>query len=253
MKTINTQEEIPNYFYIFTSRNEQAFLNKCENHNIKLRSGILMSSGFGNVICLNEEQRKKFLTGDLIYAPFIPNETTNIGNISPFMFRLIKRYNVEYNLEKFRYEYYKNYPSRFSCIYAFGSLEDCLDFSNGKKNWNLDSLKKFKLVFDDNFNKYIKVIKANFKIIGLLENYPVEILTETTQNSIYEHYWSGKKELNLPEIKIADDVIIKESKCGNIAEYLIEGILEEVTFTKEEQNQLKKLKSKSKLTKERNE
>lgn len=238
MRTLNTKEKIPDYFYIFTNRNEGAFWNQCENHNIELRNGILMSSGFGNAICLSDEQREKFLNGDLIYTPFVPNNTTNVGNISPFMARLIQRYNIEYNLEKYRYQHYKNYPSRFSCLYAFGSLQDCLNFSKGKKNWNLNSLRKFRLVFDDSFNKYIKVVKTNFKIIGLLENYPIPILSEANQSYLCNHYWTGKKKLKLPAIKIADDILIAETGCGNLSEYLIEGILEEIAFTSEEKAML---------------
>ncbi len=234
MKTLNTNDDLPRYFYIFSGRNNNILWNQIENHNIKLRSGILMSSGFNNVICLDQLQKEKFLIGDITYEPFIPNKTTSFGRSSPFMFRIINRYNLEYNLEWTRKEYFKNYPSRFSGIFAFGDLTDCIKISSKSKNWNLENLKKYELLFDESYNKYIKVIKANFKFIGLLENLPLEFFSLDNQQCLYNHYWIGGTAFNIPSIKLLNDVEIPETKCDSMNEYLIEGILEEIPFDEKE-------------------
>lgn len=242
IKTLNTNEELPNYFYIFTNRNEDVFWNQCENHNINIRNGLLVSAGFYNAICPDKKQRERFLDGELIYAPFVPNYTTTLGKSSPFTFRLIQRYNLEYALELTRYNHFKTYPSRFSCIYAFGSLEECIIFSKGKKNWDIGGLKKFRLLSDDENKEYIKVVRANFKFIGLMESYPMMMLSSKGQELLCRHYWEGKGKLVLPEIKIAEDVLSEERKCDNLNEYLIEGVLEEVEFTEGEKKRIDSIK-----------
>ena len=50
----------------------------------------------------------------------------------------------EYALEYIRRKKYKKYPSRFSCLYAFGDYESCKKVSELKK-WPLENVKKYKI------------------------------------------------------------------------------------------------------------
>lgn len=221
--TLNQKEEIPEYFYIFGNRNNQRFANKSESHNIELRNGQLVSSGFIN-LC-NEKKREAFRTGELDYLPFVPSHPTTIGTISPFLSRIIERYSIEYNLEIYRKYYHPTYPSRLSGVFAFGSYEDCESVSG--RNWKLEDVKKYKLVRDEILDPYIKVVKTNFKMIGFLEHVGIERIGDLWP-IVGDLYWNGKGNVVLEKKDIAADLQMPEMKCGFLAEYIIEGILQEV-------------------------
>lgn len=224
IKTLNTNEYVPDYLYIFPSRNADKLSNQIESHNTNLRQGTLVSAGFANVIS-SDTQREKFLVGDLTYIPFIPGKPTSIGSISPFLSRITERYTLEYNLEAYRVLNHKTFPSRFSGIYAFGDYETCLSLAKNK-NWDISTVKRYRLKDLGPLNKYIKVIKANFKIIGALEHYGTTTMTEQTMEAI-ANYWAGVGETTIGELEIDKDIKLSEKKCGVRWEYLIEGVLEE--------------------------
>lgn len=224
IKTLNTNEPIPEYFYIFPSRNGKKLSNQIEMHNIKLRDGTLVSSGFSNLF--SEEQRELFLLGDMEYLPFVIGTPTTAGTINPFLSRITERYTLEYNLEVYRRNYYKHYPSRFSGLFAFGDYETCISLSKSK-SWDIGTVKKYRLKDLGTLNSYIKVIKSNFNIIGALENYGTTTYTKQTEEVI-EKYWAGEGSVIIPEYRIDEDIFLPEKKCGVRWEYLIEGILEEV-------------------------
>lgn len=226
---MNTNEILPEYFYIFTNRYNRSLINQIENHNIALRKGILMSSGFSNVICNLAEKRESFLNGDMDYLPFVKGNPTTIGLNSPFMNRITERYTLEYNLEVYRKFYLKTYPSRFSGIFAFGSYEDCEKMAL-KNGWDIKNVKKYRLQDLGELNKYIKIIKTNFKVIGLLENLGITGVVTEDFPKLYEHYWTGKGKITTCEIRYVDNVILPSNKCGVLYEYLIESILEEVSI-----------------------
>lgn len=242
IKIINrANEEAPEYFYIYTNRYNYNIINQFENHNIKLRKGSMISSGFMNVFTLEENQRESFKKGNIIYAPFVPQETTGLGNSSPFLFRLINRYNIEYLLEKRRYEKHKEFPSRLSSIFAFESIEDSIKKADGN-GWKISNLRKYKLVNNSVFNEYIKVAKCNFNMIGFLEHNEHLMLLGNQQEFIAEEYWLSENDLQSKEVKINDDIYKKSQKCQYFPEYLIEGILEPVDFSEEEKEILKECK-----------
>ena len=103
-----------------------------------------------------------------------------------------------------------------------------------KRGWESNSLKKYRLKDLGELNRCIKVVKTNFKMIGLLENYPFDFLSPINQNVLYQHYWSGGAEIRIPPVRFGTKEVdipefdIPEKECGVIFEYLIEGILEEV-------------------------
>lgn len=229
IRTLNTNEKIPEYFYIFTKRNEENIVNMIENQNIDIRKGTLVSSGMSNIF--DQEKREQFRLGDMDYLPFEKGNPTTIGSISPFMSRVTDRYTLEYNLEVFRRRNCKEYPSRLSGIFAFGSFDDCKKMSKtSKRNWDLETVKKFKLDDCTSLRKYIKIVKTNSKIIGALMNYKVSYATPETCEAI-SSYWSGEGAITIKGIDMSDGIHIKSQPCGVLYEYLIEGILDEVEFT----------------------
>lgn len=225
IRTLNTNELLPEYFYVFSSRNSEKLLNQTEAHNIKLRKGMLISSGFSNVLG-PDLQREKYIKGELTYLPFVLGKPTTFGPISPFLARITERYTLEYNLETYRMRNHKTFPSRFSGIYAFGDYETCKSLAKNK-NWDLETVKRYRLKDMGEFNKYIKVIKTNFNIIGAIEHYGTTYMTAQIMEAI-ANYWKGTGSITIPGIRIDDDILLPEKKCGTRWEYLIEGVLEEV-------------------------
>ena len=118
MKLINVDEECPEIFYVFIGLGSSIY-SKINYHNYKLNN-LLVSGGFKNLEISNIDIND-FIKGNVIYAPFVPNPTPFYSPTSHLM-NVINSYQVEYILEFYRK---KEYPSRFSCLYAFGDYESC--------------------------------------------------------------------------------------------------------------------------------
>ena len=213
MKTMNTNEEIPEYFYVFLNFN--GIHNEINGHNYNLSKRIL-STGIGNVSSKLYDA-KAFYDGDIDYLPFV-RTNKELFMISSFMKNKIHNYNIEYNLEYYRKLHYKNYPSRFSGVFAFGSYEACEQISmKYPKWWNIEEVKKFRLVRNNPLNK---IAKLNMEIVSLLNAVDISAFSIESQNSIYNTYWSGGGSVQVERRSILQKDVIYE--------YLIEGCLEEV-------------------------
>ena len=218
MKTINTNEEIPEYFYVFL--NFRGIYDKANERNYNLTKKIT-STGFSN---LNSKlySAESFLNGDIDYLPFKSKGEYNYM-ISSFMMNRIHNYNIEYNLERYRKLNRRNYPSRFSGIFAFGDYETCR-INADKNNWNINEVKKFRLLRNERFNK---VAKLNMEIVSLLNGINISAFSIKNQDYIYNTYWSGGGSIQVEDRSLLQkEPVIHNS--GVIYEYLIEGCLEEV-------------------------
>ena len=222
IRTMNTNEKVPEYFYIFTGRNPDSLFSQIEKYNIGLRDGTIISNGFQQMFSMNNP--KVFLTGDVDYLPYIKNPDY-FGGVSPFNWRIVERYSIEYNLEVYRLQHYKHYPSRFSGLFAFGDYETCKNISNKyPKIWKLEDCMKYKLKDCGVYNEYIKVVKTNYNIIGLLDHlgYGESIFGN---EAVYDAYWKGQE--NLKRAAYSEKgIVLPERKVGARYEYIIEGILE---------------------------
>lgn len=222
IRTLNTDEKIPEFFYIFTGRNPDSIYSQIEKHNMDLREGTMISTGFQQMFSMKNP--KDFLVGNVDYLPFVINKN-HFGGASPFTQRIIERYSIEYNLEVHRSRHYKHYPSRLSGIFAFGDYETCKMLAKRySKVWKLEDCTKYKLKDYGVYNEFIKVVKTNYNIIGFLEhlgygecNFGNEI--------VYDAYWKGQG--NLKRFAYSENgIVLPERKVGTRYEYIIEGILE---------------------------
>ncbi|MFZ2835820.1 MAG: hypothetical protein WAZ21_00670 [Candidatus Saccharimonadales bacterium] len=192
--------------------------------NFKL-SHTLTSASLTNAV-LNEEMFLKYQEGAVDYTPFIPNP--NLGIISPSSFsqREVSEYQIDYNAELYRKQHdeTKLYPSRFACIFAFGSLEaaqKAADFCG----WSMDSVKKFRL----NESFPTRVVKVNMQVISEMWAIGNGAVFDQAENEIiWSHYWRGGGELplDIPDLKTGEDR--ETMNLGIIWEYLIDGQLEMV-------------------------
>lgn len=192
MDLMNCREEAPEYYYIFMNRNHDSIFNQACYNNYLLTKRVI-TNGI-ETIFFDKAKFEDFANGNIICLPFIRNDIS-IQSTSPFMFRVINRYNIEHNLEYFRQTNYKSFPSRFSGIYAFGDIKSCKEISDGRK-WKGEDVRKFKLA-DEVVNKYAKIVKRNFKMISLLEHIDLPIFPIEEQEKIYSHYWNGKGNLEV--------------------------------------------------------
>ncbi|MCR5186048.1 MAG: hypothetical protein K6D97_02905 [Clostridia bacterium] len=187
----------------------------------------LISSGFSS-ICSQLNVIADFINGDIQYLPFIPEKTT-LNVSSAHRLGVVNGYTLEYNIERYRMLHYKRYPSRLSCLYAFGDYESCVKVSKWY-DWDINKVKKFEIskdIMQSTFNKAIKVCKCNMEIITHMWNEDVAFYDNNDMDLMAEAYWSGKGMIQTSNQNIRTGRW--ESRDSDILyEYLIEGILDEV-------------------------
>lgn len=213
MKLLNVDEEIPEYFYIFLDFNGTFGFMHENNFNLtkKIFSGAVINSE------ISTDYRVRYLKGEQQYLPFVLSENRPLSQTS-FSFNVVNNYLLEYNLELYRYAYANKYPSRLSAVYAFGDFETCVKVSN-LYNWDINTVKKFKLVSNTLVKDLVRVSKNNMQIISFMRGLDCTSFSREDQHEIYTHYWNGEGDLKL----MKDN---KEYNTGEIYEYLVEGILE---------------------------
>lgn len=219
MHTLNTNESLPEYFYVFLHSNRMWHLK----WNFRL-SKTLTSASITNAL-FDTDSSSKYIKGDMDYIPFVPNPNVDMKSPSSFSLQEVSNYTVDYNAELFRKQHDTTnmYPSRFGCIYAFGSLEDAKKAAE-EWNFNLNDLHKFKL---KDIGAFTRVVKVNMQIISQMWNIGNGASFNPEMNEIiWNHYWSGGAELPLevPNLKTGEG--LETIDYGVIWEYLIDGQLE---------------------------
>jgi len=207
-KTMNTQESLPEYFYVFVDMD-----NMITNHNLTITK-CLSSSIIGGLSDL--EIFNSYMNGTIDYLPFIPNPNVARKPISMFQNTITSDYRTEYNCEIFRKHYFPLFPSRLSAIYAFGDYESC-ERATKMYHWNINNLKKFKLE-DNPFNR---VVKVNMEIVSWERTANrISSLDHNMEEQIWLAYWNGESGgiFELPTIYGRDRFEVK-----TLWEYLIEG------------------------------
>lgn len=195
-------------YYVFLNLN-----NPLAKANFEA-SGRITSSGFSNALT-NESFREKYLSGSADYLPFVPNQNWDSNGVSLFSLSVTDVYRIEYNAELSRRSNFPHLPSRFSCIYAFKTIEDC-EKAIRTYNWNGDNIKEFNL----EANPFNKVHKANMEIISLARGFGHKsCLDSSEENKLWRHYWSGGGSCKI------DSPLVGRHECSEIWEYLIEGCL----------------------------
>lgn len=230
MKLMNIEEEIPEIFYIFIEQGRGIF-SKINYHNYLLNKKLI-SAGFNSIIA-DPSKIKNFINGDICYAPFIPIEQT-LSVPSSHQLAVVNGYTVEYALEKYRNDNFKRYPSRFSCLYAFGDMDSC-NLASKKYKWDINNVKKFKLCnFEkdctnesDILNQAIKVCKCNMEIITYMWNTNIQFFPTNDVEKVCKNYWTGGGAIaaETQDIETGNKIT---TNSDILYEYLIEGILEEV-------------------------
>lgn len=210
---MNLNEEIPNEFYVFINES-----NPITRNNISLTQQIT-SSGITEAL-ISKEKLNEYLTGTMQFAPYIPNPIHNYS-ISLFSISVTNEYSVEYEAEYIRSMYFPLYPSRFSCIYAFGDYQTCQKVAE-LYNWNINTVKKFKLL-DNPLNRIVKVNMEHVSLWRGVKN-TYTSFDKIDIDNFWKSYWRGDKDINveIPHINLKDKNIISS---GTIYEYLIEGTL----------------------------
>ncbi len=223
MKLLNINEEAPQIFYIFIGQGNNIF-SQINYHNYKLTKSI-MSSGFEGII-IQQDKIKDFIDGNIDYAPFIPNKTT-LHNPSSHSMTVVNGYNTEYILEYIRANDFKTYPSRFSCVYAFGDYESCEKASKWY-GWDLKNVKKFRIKKTDGIlDSCVKIVKCNMEIVTRMWNCDIASFDRNSINKIAQAYWNGTGQIATEKQDI-DTGLYTQKISDVLYEYLIEGILEEI-------------------------
>lgn len=215
-------EECPETFYIFIGLGDTIY-SKINYHNYLLNK-MLISGGFRNLEISNIDIND-FIKGNITYAPFVPNKTTFYSPTSHMM-KVINSYQTEYILEFHRK---KEYPSRFSCLYAFGDYESCEKASKlYPKIFDLSKVKKFKIkITNTELDRCIKVAKCNMEIVTRMWNCDISSFEDKSITALSNAYWHGIGQIATERQNI-EDGLYTQTIDGILYEYLIEGILEEM-------------------------
>jgi len=189
-------------------------------HNLRFTRSI--SSAGVSAAASDPEFAAAYANGTAIYAPYVPNRNRSTGFISRFSISAAATYTIEYDAEYTRHKEFSLLPSRFSCVFAFASEEDCQK-AHKLYGWDLEQVKKFRL---EDFPG-TRVHRANMGIISLMRGVLAHASwNEEERQDIWRHYWSGGGSL-----KIEISVIRNGSpgrqwfESGEIWEHLIEGRL----------------------------
>lgn len=223
MKLLNVDEELPNVFYIFIGQGRSLY-SKINYHNYKINKTII-SSGLQGIMA-QQDKIEDFIEGNIVYAPFIPNQTT-LNVPSSHSMAVVNGYNTEYILEYIRINYFKKYPSRFSCLYAFGDYDSCKK-ANKMYGWDLNNVKKFRLKNNNSvLDSCVKVVKCNMQIVTEMWKCDISSFDRDSIDEISKAYWRGFGQVATERLDI--DTGLHTQKVSDVLyEYLIEGVLEEV-------------------------
>lgn len=210
-KLMNIDEDVPSEFFIFVNE-----LNPMTQHNFHL-IGKFFSAAFASLDLPGI--LPKYQNGSLRYLPYEPCKSDEMA-LSPYFLSAINDYRIEYDIEVYREKHYPFFPSRLSAIYAFASMDACLEV-NRRYGWPLETVQRFKLI-DHPLNR---VVKVNMEHVSLARHaYKVTHLEETDR--LWQGYWSGAGNIavQLPTPGFAR----KTYESVEIWEYLIEGVVEHI-------------------------
>ena len=224
LKVLNTNEEIPDIFFVFLPTSDDN--NSLNNYNNYLLDKTIRSSGYTTFTEIYPQKKNDYINGNIKYVPFEACKMDD-GVVSSHMLHIVNSYAVEYEFERYRP---KTFPSRFSCIFAFGDYESCYEAAEKyNQRFNISNIKRFKLYIpeDEKKKECIKVVKCNMNIISLMWNNNIEEFSLEERRKIIDSYWNAEKDVSIEIFDMKTKKRIKKySNC--IYEYLIEGILVEV-------------------------
>jgi len=163
-----------------------------------------------------------YADGTAVYVPYVPNISRSTGFISRFSISAASTYTVEYDAEYTRYKEFSLLPSRFSCVFAFATKEDCKK-AHELYRWDLAQVRRFRLEDIPG----TRVHRANMEIISLMRAVlPRASWTEQDRQAVWRHYWSGGGSLKVEIPAMRDGSPRREwFESGEIWEHLIEGRL----------------------------
>lgn len=229
MKLMNSEEEVPEIFYIFIGQGKN-LSSQVNYHNYKL-TNRLISAGFKSIM-IDNSKIIDFINGNISYVPYVPVKQT-LTVPSSHQLAVVNGYTTEYALERYRNNNFRTYPSRFSCLYAFGDIESCKLASKWMR-WDLAKVKKFKLhdfeKDDPNLyllNNAVKVCKCNMDLVTYMWNQNIQHLPIEESDKICKYYWTGQGAIatETQDIETGNRIT---TNSDVLYEYLIEGILEEI-------------------------
>jgi len=219
--TDNTNEPLPEIFYVFLHFDGSSIYDWVNKHNYSLRKE-LRSSGLNNLS--DPDMAMAFISGDIDYLPFVRNNDYVTRAVpSSFVLKIMSNYHVEHELEIHRKLHYKTFPSRLSALYAFGSFDDCMQTVK-KYGWDKSKIRRFRLSDLTPF----RVVKVNMEIVSLLRATPLMVTNTEDKDNVFDAYWKGQGNITVDIPVDGRRETRRRIDSGTIYEYLIEGVLSEI-------------------------
>ena len=205
---------VPEIFYIFVDPSRII-----TQHNLQITKQFI-SAGYGS-LGIDSKFDEKYKKGEVDYVPYELKES-DLLMLSPYYWSAINDIRIETDAEIVRRERFKFLPSRLSCIYAFGTFEDC-EIASERYDWDLNTVKMFKLISND---PYVRIAKVNMEIVSLARDfYKNTSMDWENREYIWIHYWSGNGNIKMagPSNEVLG--LRKMYDSDLLYEYLIEGAL----------------------------
>lgn len=207
---------IPDRFYVFVNAADPMVWHNVNNVGAIVSAGAAMASedpAFGSA----------YADGTAEYAPFVPNPGLASRFVSKFSISASSSYAIELELENFRRKFHPLCPSRLSCVFAFGSEEDCRRVAQ-KYRWDISTVRMFHLAPTP---PYTRIHRANMELVSLLRGvFGMGSISQNEFKKYCEYYWAGGGRISV-EVPITgpDGIERRVSTCDEVWEYLIEGRL----------------------------
>lgn len=212
MKMMNCDGDVPRELFIFINM-------MLPIAAINLEFTKQFSSGAFNSFAIGDEAfAQKYLAGSARYLPYQPCQV-DLKTPSAYQVSAISHYRLEYDLEVHREQHFPTYPSRLSCLYAFGDFQSC-QLANSKYHWPIASVRRFQLR-DHAFNR---VVRVNMERVSLARHaYAVSMLDDQSIQEICQSYWRGLGDVSMT---LPRGMSRETFASGTLWEYLIEGVVQ---------------------------
>ena len=201
------REGVPDTFYVFV---DQTSVMTWHNYNLTGTLGSMsVTPGWDD--------------GSSAVFPYVRNPEFGLGFMSPFAVNTLSLWGVELDAERVRRLAASRSPSRLSCIYAFGAVEDC-EKASRLYGWNMGEVRPFALASDPE----PRIARVNMNIMSLARTaYARSALDPSSIEALWRAYWGGSEGIAL-ELPVPPPQLRATYDSGCLWEYLIHGQLKSI-------------------------
>jgi hypothetical protein len=129
-------------------------------------------------------------------------------------------YAQEYEGETIRLKDFPLMPSRFSCVFTFGTIDDCLK-SHARHGWPKDRIRGCQIASWPR----TRIARLSMDIVSILIS-STHVVDTNERQELWRQYWRGASVRDIPMSPFIDAQHVERAKMdGEIWEHLVDGQL----------------------------